>query len=68
MVARHVALIIFVMTCGDKVVLFIKESMEPESFSTLRSLQLLTIFMVSVVHIVTGDSFLGRTIFGLWLL
>ena len=55
MVTCPVALIVLVTTFGGKAVLFIKELVEPESRRTRRSRQLLTIFMVSVVHIVTGD-------------
>ncbi len=64
MVTCHVALIVLVTMFGGKEVLFIKETVEPESRSTRRSRQLLTILMVSAVHIVTGDSFVGRTILG----
>ena len=60
----RVALVVYVTTFGGKAVLFIKETVEPESRRTHRSHQLLTILMVSAVHIVTGDSFVGRTIFG----
>ena len=60
----RVALVVLVTTFGGKAVLFIKDTVEPESRRTRRSHQLLTIFMVSAVHIVTGDSFVGRTIFG----
>ena len=64
MVTFHVVLIVLVTTFGGKVVVFIKETMEPESRRTRRSHQLLTMFMVSAVHIVTSDSFVGRTILG----
>ena len=54
-VKYRVALIVFVMTFGGKAVHFINKTMEPQSSSTLRSLQLLTMFIVSEVHIVTSD-------------
>ncbi len=43
------------MTVGGKVFLFIKETMEHESSNTRKSLQLLAMFMVFVLQIVTGD-------------
>ncbi len=64
MVTCHVVLIVLVTPFGGKVVLLIKETVDPESRMTRRSRQLLTMFMVSAVHIVTGDSFIGRTILG----
>ena len=64
MVTFHVVLIVLVTSFGRNALLFIKETMELESSRTRRSLQLLTKLMVSVVHIVTGDSFYGGTIFG----
>ncbi len=64
MVTCRVVLIVLVTTFGGKVVLFIKETVEPESRRTRRSCRLLTMFMVSAVHIVTGDSFIGKTILG----
>ncbi len=64
MVTCRVALIVLVTTFVGKAVLFIKKTMEPESRRTRRSRRLLTIFMVSAVHIVTGDSFVGMKIFG----
>ena len=64
MVICRVTLIVFVMTVGGKAVLFIKDTMEWESSSTRKSLQLLTMFMVFAVQFVTGDSLVVRTIFG----
>ena len=63
MVIFCVIIIVLVMTSVGNVVLLIKETMEPESSRTCKSLQLLTMFIVSVVHIVTRDSFFDKTIF-----
>ncbi len=59
-----VSLIVLVITFGGRTDLLIKETVEPESSSTLRSLLLLTAPIVSAVQIVTGHSQRGTIIFG----
>ena len=62
----RVSLIVFVTTLDGKVDLLIIETVEPESNSTHKSRLLLTIPIVSVVHLVTGHSCFVKTIFGPW--